>query len=123
MDVTQHKSKWLSKIDNISELNQDLKRLRKTAKQIRSAKPKVQQQDTKQIPTYYEYLSPYAKSFYQALAQNWSCSQSRHIYHDLALFLGQARETVDFLMRQRSVSGFKTITCVLVQHRHARPEK
>ncbi|KAI0140403.1 hypothetical protein BJ166DRAFT_542961 [Pestalotiopsis sp. NC0098] len=110
MDVTQHKSKWLSKIDNISELNQDLKRLRKTAKQIRSAKPKVQQQDTKQIPTYYEYLSPYAKSFYQALAQNWSCSQSRHIYHDLALFLGQARETVDFLMRQRSVSGFKTIT-------------
>ncbi|KAI4592497.1 hypothetical protein KJ359_011079 [Pestalotiopsis sp. 9143b] len=110
IDVTHHKSKWLSKIDNISELNQDLKRLRKTAKQIRHAKPKVQKQDTKQIPTYYEYLSPYTKSFYQALTQNWSCSQSRHIYHDLALFLGQAGETVDFLMRQRSVSGFKTIT-------------
>ncbi|KAK6219295.1 hypothetical protein LQW54_002283 [Pestalotiopsis sp. IQ-011] len=110
IDVTHHKSKWLSKIDNISELNQDLKRLRKTTKQIRHVKPKIQKEDTKQMPTYYEYLSPYTKSFYQALTQNWSCAQMRHVYHDLTLFLGQAGETVDFLMRQRSVSGFKTIT-------------
>ncbi|ETS76402.1 hypothetical protein PFICI_11789 [Pestalotiopsis fici W106-1] len=110
IDVTQHKSKWLAKIENINELNQDLKRLRKTAKQIQQAKPRIQKHETRQIPTYYEHLSPYTRSFYQALTQNWSCSQSRHVYHDLALFLGQAGETVDFLMRNRSVSGFKTTT-------------
>ncbi|KEY74654.1 hypothetical protein S7711_08421 [Stachybotrys chartarum IBT 7711] len=109
-DVAFHKSKYESRIDSIKELNQDLKRQRKTAKQVQEAKPKSRKMKEHEMPKIYQLLSQYSRSFLEALGHCWSCIRPEHVYHDLALFLHQPGEALSFIIRRRTVAGFKTFT-------------
>ncbi|KAH7324394.1 hypothetical protein B0I35DRAFT_424073 [Stachybotrys elegans] len=108
-DVAFHKSKYESRINSIKELNQDLRRLRKTAKKIQEAKPKLRQESGKEIPKTYHTRTHQSSSFYQALGQYWSCSSMNHTRHVLGLFLCQKRDALDFFIRRQMVSGFEVI--------------
>ncbi|KAI0411365.1 hypothetical protein F5X98DRAFT_383849 [Xylaria grammica] len=86
-DVMSHKADYESDIDHLKELNQEFKRLRKMAKEVKSSETLAGSPDRKQIPKEYRMRGEYARSFYNALRHCWSCTEVKHAEHYMALAL------------------------------------
>ncbi|KAI1427617.1 hypothetical protein F5Y12DRAFT_142556 [Xylaria sp. FL1777] len=90
-DVVSNKADYESDIDQLKGLNQEFKRLRKVAKEIRSNQTLAKRQDRKRIPKEYRTRGEYARSFYNALRYCWSCTDVKHAEHYMALALDWER--------------------------------
>ena len=83
-DVMSNKADYESDIDNLKELNQEFKRLRKVAKEIKSSQILARPSNQKRIPREYRVRGEYARSFYNALRYCWSCTDIQQIEHNMA---------------------------------------
>jgi hypothetical protein len=85
-----NKAEYESDVDHLKELNQEFKRLRKMAKEIKSSQTLAKSQNLKRIPEEYRIRGEYARSFYNALRYCWSCTEVKHAEHYMALALDWA---------------------------------
>ncbi|KAI0970719.1 hypothetical protein F4678DRAFT_100313 [Xylaria arbuscula] len=86
-DVMSNKADYESDIDHLRELNQEFKRLRKMAKEIKSSQALAKTERQKRVPKEYRIRGEYARSFYNALRYCWSCTEIQHAEHYMALTL------------------------------------
>ncbi|KAI1146052.1 hypothetical protein F4825DRAFT_473101 [Nemania diffusa] len=86
-DIMSNKAEYESDIDHLKELNHEFKRLRKMAKEVESGQTLAKSQGQKQVPKEYRARGEYAKSFYIALRDCWSCTEVEHAEHHMALAL------------------------------------
>ncbi|TRX89070.1 hypothetical protein FHL15_010089 [Xylaria flabelliformis] len=89
-DVMSNKTEYETDIDHLKELNQEFKRLRKMANEIKSVQTLAKSQDQNQTPKEYKIRGEYARSFYNALRYCWSCTELEHVEHNMALVLDWA---------------------------------
>ncbi|KAI0553263.1 hypothetical protein F4679DRAFT_580931 [Xylaria curta] len=89
-DIMSNKAKYETDIDHLKELNQEFKRLRKMANEIKSIQTLTISRHQNQIPEDYKIRGEYARSFYNALRYCWSCAEVNHAEHNMALVLDSA---------------------------------
>ncbi|KAK5629217.1 hypothetical protein RRF57_004932 [Xylaria bambusicola] len=86
-DLLSNKTSYEENIDYLKELNQEFKRLRRMAKEIKSSQTIAKAHNKKRIPKEYRIRGEYARSFYNALRYCWSCTDVEHSEHYMALAL------------------------------------
>ncbi|KAI1323263.1 hypothetical protein F5Y16DRAFT_384108 [Xylariaceae sp. FL0255] len=86
-DVMAHKTDFEADIEHLKELNQEFKRLRKMAHQVKKAQALVKTQELKQMPKVYKMKGEHARSLYNAMKYCWSCSEGHIAQHYMALVL------------------------------------
>ncbi|KAK6859523.1 hypothetical protein PG995_003159 [Apiospora arundinis] len=83
--IMRQKSSWESKLENIKDLNQELRRLRKMASQVQKRRTTTQASTI--MPQTYKTISDHARSLSNAIKYCWSCTDTLHIRHILGLTL------------------------------------
>ncbi|KAK6821205.1 hypothetical protein PG987_015605 [Apiospora arundinis] len=83
--IMRQKSSWESKLENIKDLNQELRRLRKMASQVQKRRTTTQASTI--MPQTYKTISDHARSLSNAIKYCWSCTDALHIRHLLGLTL------------------------------------
>lgn len=90
VDIMMNKSKYGETIEEMREAIQEFKRLRKMAAKVNKHRLTTSfcvQKPTRSLPSSYQRITENLRSFYEALRNFWSCSQSQHTGHDVRLFL------------------------------------
>ncbi|KAK7962789.1 uncharacterized protein PG986_003614 [Apiospora aurea] len=85
--VMLQKSSWEGKLENIKDLNQELRRLRKMAAQVHARRAAAQTCSSAKMPKTYRDMGNHARSLSNAIKYCWSCTETLHVHHLLGLTL------------------------------------
>ncbi|ORY63868.1 uncharacterized protein BCR38DRAFT_485015 [Pseudomassariella vexata] len=108
IDVMLNKSKYDASIEGFKEANQDLKRLRKTAANLKKCQLKACTKRSRPLPSSYHKVTQHSKSFYDALRTFWSCLQSQHTSHDVRLLLDSRHDgSLRVIVRYRTQTVYE----------------
>lgn len=109
VDIMVNKSKYEDDIQGLKESIQEFKRLRKTPGKIqkRQTMSSCCVKRTRPLPPSYPATAHHPRSFYEALQDFWSCSQSQHTGHDVRLLLNsQSVGSLRVVVRYRTQSTY-----------------